>query len=171
MRAVPFSGDLSGLRSGGTYLLWLHLPAARRITVGRLGAFDFAAGFYGYVGSAMGPGGLAARLGRHLQGSSRRRWHIDYLRCAADPVAAWVCVSPQVQEHDWAAALAAMEGAWLPAPRFGASDCRCPAHLVGHADPPSPETFLEALKKSGTGRLPPLVVLVAGAGKPYFPHR
>ena len=45
----------------GTYLLILHLSAAARIEAGRLGRADLPAGCYAYCGSAMGPGGLAAR--------------------------------------------------------------------------------------------------------------
>ncbi len=133
--------DLDALKSGGTYVLWLHLCCARRIGVGRLGDIDFAAGYYGYVGSAQGPGGLAARVGRHLKGGSKLRWHIDYLRRAAQPAALWCCASPRRWEHDWAAALAAVPDTWLPAPGFGASDCHCPSHLVGFKRLPAPETL------------------------------
>ncbi|WP_462322980.1 DUF123 domain-containing protein, partial [Halochromatium sp.] len=42
-------------------------------------------------------------------------------------------------EHRWAQALGALPGARWPLPRFGASDCRCPAHLVALPEPPSQE--------------------------------
>jgi len=64
----------------GTYALLLKLDKQERITVGRLGTFDFPAGYYLYVGSALGPGGLQARLARHRrdnesssQSSTRQR--------------------------------------------------------------------------------------------------
>ena len=131
--------DLGDLTSGGTYVLWLHLPGHRRIGVGRLGDIDFAPGYYGYVGSAQGPGGLAARVGRHLRGGLKLRWHIDYLRRAAHPAAVWYCVSPRRREHDWAKVLAAIPGGWVPAPGFGASDCACPTHLIGYRALPALE--------------------------------
>jgi Uri superfamily endonuclease len=53
----------------GTYALLLKLDKQERITVGRLGTFGFPAGYYLYVGSALGPGGLRARLARHRRGS------------------------------------------------------------------------------------------------------
>jgi len=37
-------------------------------------------GWYVYVGSALGPGGLAAKVGRHLGGRKMCRWHTAYLR-------------------------------------------------------------------------------------------
>lgn len=53
----------------GTYALLLKLDKQERITVGKLGTFDLPAGYYLYVGSALGPGGLRARLTRHRRGS------------------------------------------------------------------------------------------------------
>jgi Uri superfamily endonuclease len=135
--------DIGALKSGGTYVLWLHLASNRRIGVGRLGDIDFAAGYYGYVGSAQGPGGLAARAGRHLRGGLKLRWHIDYLRHAAHPAALWCCVSSRRWEHDWAVLLAAVPGGWMPALGFGASDCRCPAHLFGFKRLPAPEILAD----------------------------
>ena len=67
----------------GSYLLWLHLRQPQDLTVGRLGRFSFPSGDYIYLGSALGPGGLRARLGRHLQGSGKPHWHIDHLRVMA----------------------------------------------------------------------------------------
>ena len=52
----------------GTYALLLKLPKQGQLQVGALGTFAFQAGWYVYVGSAFGPGGLAARVGRHLRG-------------------------------------------------------------------------------------------------------
>jgi Uri superfamily endonuclease len=140
---------------GGTYVLWLRLPSARRIVVGRLGTIDFARGCYAYVGSAQGPGGLAARVGRHLGGSARRRWHIDFLRRVAAPVAVWYHVSDRRLEHQWAAALAAMPGASLPVPGFGASDCRCHTHLVRFGRLPALRKFKQTLKNFDPALAPP----------------
>jgi len=123
-------------RDPGTYALCLHLPEPRPIKVGALGTWDFPAGYYIYVGSAWGPGGIAARLGRHLKGSHALRWHIDYLRAESTPVAIWIAPG-QHAECDWAAHLLANQAARIIVPRFGASDCTCPAHLayVGEAAP------------------------------------
>ena len=146
---------------GGTYVLWLHLGRPRRIAVGRLGVIAFPYGHYAYVGSAQGPGGLAVRVGRHLRGGGRPHWHLDYLRRAAVPTAVWLCISPRRWEHEWAAALSAMAGARLPAPGFGASDCRCAAHLIALPDRPAVDAFFECLD-AGRDGLPDIVVVASG---------
>ncbi len=118
---------------GGTYILALYLPTDRTVRVGRLGTFGFPAGRYLYVGSAHGPGGLVARLARHRRhgGRAKRlRWHIDYLRQAARWDGAWVRDGAERLECVWAARLHDLPGAQIVVPDFGASDCRCPAHLV-----------------------------------------
>ena len=67
-------------REGGIYLLVVELanPAALRVA-GR--EIRLEAVHYVYVGSAWGPGGLRARLCRHLGCRARRslHWHIDRL--------------------------------------------------------------------------------------------
>ena len=68
----------------GAYILILRLRDPLRIRVGSLGVVEFDRGYYAYVGSAMGPGGVRARLCRHIRGREARRWHIDYLREHAD---------------------------------------------------------------------------------------
>ena len=117
----------------GTYVLALRLDEARTISIGRLGEFDFPAGHYLYTGSALGPGGLGARLARHhrrLGHRKRPRWHVDYLREVAVWNRAWVRASSQRLECEWAERLRSLGGARIVAAGFGASDCRCPAHLV-----------------------------------------
>jgi len=61
----------------GTYALVVALDRSQHITIGRRGGFHFPAGFYIYIGSALGPGGLSARIGRHLLAEKRLHWHID----------------------------------------------------------------------------------------------
>ncbi len=120
----------------GAYALALRLEHSVQLQVGALGEAEFAAGVYLYLGSAHGPGGLRARLGRHLEGRGRRRWHVDYLRAVAFPVAWAFTTAPAPGppwECVWSQALAALPQAWVPLPGFGAADCRygCPAHLIG----------------------------------------
>jgi Domain of unknown function DUF123 len=64
----------------GTYVLVLSSRSTDLIQIGRLGALQLQSGFYVYVGSALGPGGVRARLAHHLKLSRRPHWHIDYLR-------------------------------------------------------------------------------------------
>lgn len=130
---------------GGTYVVWLRLEKPAEIPVGRLGIFRFPKGNFAYVGSAFGPGGLPARVGRHLSGTGRPRWHIDYLRRRAVPLLAWTTSRPERLEHEWAAVLAKMKGAALPVHGFGCSDCKCPAHLIHFRKRPGLKRFRAAL--------------------------
>ncbi|MEJ5368458.1 MAG: GIY-YIG nuclease family protein [Bryobacteraceae bacterium] len=113
----------------GSYLLVLRLASPQRLSVGALGACEFPAGIYLYCGSALGPGGIRARAGRHLESSERAHWHIDHLLRCARVHEVWIREDPQRLECRWAEALAASGLCECPAPRFGASDCRCRAHL------------------------------------------
>ncbi len=63
----------------GSYILIIRLNEDRRIRIGSLGEIDFKKGYYCYVGSAYGPGGIEARVKRHLRTEKKMRWHIDYL--------------------------------------------------------------------------------------------
>jgi Uri superfamily endonuclease len=108
----------------GCYLLWAWLEQVKRLEIGRLGVFHLTPGFYGYVGSAHGNGGLRARLQHHLESSACPHWHIDYLLEWARPVELWWAVSDRKLEHDWAELLEKSRRFHQPIPRFGASDYR-----------------------------------------------
>ena len=116
--------------SPGTYTLVLRLEYPESIEIGRLGIFEFPAGWYVYVGSAHGSGGLAARIGRHLRDSKVSHWHIDHLRPQDRATEVWYTLGLQKWECEWATAFTQSPGSRIPASRFGASDCACPAHLV-----------------------------------------
>lgn len=111
----------------GTYALIYHCPRSVALRVGALGRIRLPAGFYVYTGSALGPGGLRARLARHIAGPARLHWHVDYLRARSRCVEIWLAAGAGRQEHLWAAALAEVADGLVP--KFGASDCRCPSHL------------------------------------------
>ncbi len=125
----------------GTYVLIMRLSQRTTAPVGKLGEFSFPAGWYAYAGSARGPGGLAARVSRHHQGSKTRHWHIDYLRAHAEPIAVWYATGSRRRECCWAEALNELPGASIPAAGFGVSDCRCPAHLIRFPTRPDLSTF------------------------------
>ncbi len=133
--------------ASGTYALLIQIAAPIWVTPGRLGSFALTPGWYVYVGSARGPGGLAARLKRHLRPSGARRmhWHIDHL-LAQVPVSRviWV-MGEERRECQWARQLLALPGAEMPIPKFGASDCGCPSHLIRFTDEATAATALAAL--------------------------
>lgn len=102
-------------------------------------------------GSAYGPGGLRARLGRHLRGIAKPHWHIDVLRAVAQVEG--FCYLPGLPgtgmpvECHWSQALAMLPGVFQPAPGFSASDCHagCRAHLVGMVGGRQIDTLRELL--------------------------
>jgi len=70
---------------------------------------------------------------------------VDFLRAHARPVAIWWSEGAERKECAWAGALARLPGADLPAPGFGASDCRCPAHLIHFSVRPDRKRFARAI--------------------------
>lgn len=114
----------------GTYLLLLCLDQAQVLRVGGLGGHPFPAGHYLYAGSALGPGGLQARLRHHLGFADRPHWHVDYLRQRAALEEVWYSEQTRRREHDWASLTQQLPGAVALVAGFGSSDCRCAAHLV-----------------------------------------
>jgi len=131
-----FSGNLREMtdehrlpRGAGSYLLLLRLGRAATLRVGRLGEVAFRRGWYAYIGSALGAGGLRARIGHHCRVADRPHWHIDYLRRAARLDTVWYVQDPRRWECAWAQVLAQWPGVSTPLMGFGASDCQCPAHL------------------------------------------
>ena len=114
----------------GTYALVTRLEVTETISIGVLGAHQFHPGYYVYLGSALGPGGLRARVGRHLhqRASSKRHWHIDYLLRKSTLIEIWWGVGDDRQECSWSEILG-NSGIVFPL-GFGSSDCNCDGHLV-----------------------------------------
>ena len=133
----------------GTYALVLYLRKTSEIEIGKLGSSICPPGYYIYVGSALGPGGLAGRLRRHSRSTAspewQPRWHIDYLRHYTKTVGLWVVELPARREHDWASVLQELPGATITIPGFGSSDCGCPAHLFHFPHHPQPDDFQRLL--------------------------
>ncbi len=127
----------------GTYVLLLAVNGVFRGQVGRLGEVILPAGLYVYVGSAHGPGGLRARVLRHLRIDKRRHWHIDALTGAYPVSEVWVSTAPDRLECRWSRLLENLPGVEVPAPGFGSSDCGCRSHLYA-----LPEARLDAAWES-----------------------
>ncbi len=125
----------------GTYAIIFTASRKRKLVIGKLGTLQFKPGYYVYVGSAFGPGGLKARIGHHRKNSNRLHWHIDYLRAFLRPDEVWYTHDPTHREHQWSHVLARAEGASIPLPGFGSSDCRCKSHLYFFSSRPSVTYF------------------------------
>ncbi len=138
LRAAPVHGSNipEGLpKEPGTYALIFHLPRPIVLVAGALGRIRLSPGYYVYTGSALGPGGLRARLGRHVAGPARWHWHVDYLRARVRPVEIWWQTGAQPREHVWADVLAGLADGAVKG--FGVSDCRCRSHLFRFDDRPT----------------------------------
>ena len=113
----------------GAYLLSIELAVPLALDIPRLGAATLAPGRYAYCGSAHGPGGLRARIGRHLRRDKSSHWHVDRLTAAGRVTG--VRAVPGGNECDLLRELLDRPGTSVPVAGFGSSDCRaCPAHLV-----------------------------------------
>ena len=125
----------------GTYALILPAASTRSIMVGKLGTLKIKPGFYLYVGSAFGPGGLKARIEHHLNSSSRPHWHMDYLTVYLHPHEVWYSYDREHRIHQWVKILAGTKGATIPIEGFGSSDCGCRSHLYFFDQRPSAKSF------------------------------
>lgn len=130
----------------GTYALLLRSKREKEIAIGKLGLFAFPVGYYLYVGSALGNGGLPARLARYRRQGKRPHWHIDYLLKHSELIEIWSIASEERMECLWASIACELPGAQIPVTRFGSSDCHCPAHLIYFPTPPSFTLFEKRLK-------------------------
>lgn len=130
--------------SKGTYALVLRCDASASMEVGRWSRLDIRPGYYIYVGSAFGPGGVLARVSRHCRETKTKLWHIDYLREFAGLASVWYSHSPVRLEHHWAEALTTMDE-MKPVKGFGCSDCMCESHLFFVAKKPTLARFANAV--------------------------
>lgn len=103
------------------------------IRLGGLGAKAVERGYYAYTGSALGPGGIEARVARHLSRPKARLWHVDYLLASASPTKLVAAVCASTDRRAECIVNQALKRLFTPSiDGFGASDCRsgCGAHLL-----------------------------------------
>lgn len=132
MNAAPVRTgiDLPSVR--GAYVLLIETVATVSLVV-RGTMARLAPGTYLYCGSARGPGGIRARVGRHLKAGKTLRWHVDRLTEAGRITG--VIVAPDGDECDLFDGLRSRLRGAVPVAGFGSSDCRrCPAHLLSIPD-------------------------------------
>ena len=113
----------------GAYVLVLQLARPVTLRIATLPSAEIGPGCYAYVGNAHGPGGIRARVRRHLRPDKKIHWHIDHLTAVAAIQS--VAAHPDRNECDVVSALREDAGLGVPIVGFGSSDCRnCEAHLV-----------------------------------------
>ncbi len=135
----------------GTYALVFHCDHPVSVMAGRLGGLQLLPGYYVYVGSAFGPGGVKARIEHHLRISERPHWHLDYLRPHLQAQEIWFTYDKLRREHQWAGELSKRYGARRPFPGFGASDCHCSTHLFVFGYKPSFVSFRRLMRDRAKG--------------------
>jgi len=126
----------------GGYALILRVGKEATIMIGRR-AFTIDPGVYIYSGSALGPGGVEARVERHLRRFERRdsrkggagkgggyRWHIDCLLPVAESFIA-VCAESKRRTECLLTSVLKDKGMQV-VKGFGSADCRsgCGGHLL-----------------------------------------
>jgi Uri superfamily endonuclease len=133
----------------GTYVMILRSEHATVLRIGRLGTFWLPSGFFLYVGSAFGGGGVGARTNRHCCSQTPKMWNLDHIKAIARPVELWWTHVAEKVECPWAMALAELPGYCCPAPRCGGNDCKsCPAHLYHTNKRPSGSAFAEVVRQA-----------------------
>jgi len=141
----------------GAYILVCHALEAGSVIAGRLGRIVVQPGYYLYAGSALGSGGLRARLAHHMRPAGKPHWHIDYLRVVAPLSQIWFCHGPERREHLWASVLHEALGGSVPFPGFGSSDCGCCSHLFYFERRPTLRAFRASVLE-GSPLHPPLLL-------------
>ncbi|MBE9554023.1 MAG: GIY-YIG nuclease family protein [Proteobacteria bacterium] len=112
----------------GAYVLLIRLDSELTLDMPSFRGKSLMPGLYAYCGSAYGPGGIRARVSRHLRGGKPLRWHVDRLTAAGRVEQVGILVAGR--ECDLATELLAT-GGLQALPGFGSSDCRtCAGHLL-----------------------------------------
>ncbi len=116
----------------GNYILIFYLEERTRHDMLRFTDVILAPGYYFYCGSAHGNGGLKSRITRHLIKSSKKFWHIDYLKEYLYLFEVWCQVSSEKNECSFCQILQNQMDGEIPIKGFGSSDCKnmCDSHLV-----------------------------------------
>jgi len=112
----------------GIYHLIIYLPSDISIEIGKLGKYNFQAGYYVYTGSAMR--GLEQRVARHLRSSKRLHWHVDYLLQYGQIVDVITHATKKRQECQFNRIVMSLPGCQILVKGFGSSDCNCISHLA-----------------------------------------
>lgn len=116
------------MRDRGLYVMVLELKENRRIKPGKLPETEFKRGTYLYVGRAKR--GLRERLERHLRKNKKLFWHIDYFLQVAKLTDIWVKLNSFNECRMVSQIRKFLKRSEIPQKKFGASDCRCPGHLL-----------------------------------------
>lgn len=116
----------------GSYIVLSKLFVETQIGSGQFADRPLPVGIYFYSGSAFGPGGLRARIGRHLRLRTKKHWHFDHIKEYLEISEIWYSTEILKHECQFIRRIRETGQATFPVPGFGSSDCscQCPAHLA-----------------------------------------
>lgn len=116
----------------GNYILIFYLEKKIEHYMFRSNDFNLSPGYYLYCGSAHGSGGLRGRIMRHRSRSSKKFWHIDFIKEYFHSLEYWCQVSSKKYECSLCQFLENRMGGKISIKGFGSSDCRnkCKSHLI-----------------------------------------
>lgn len=124
------TGDIEAIpETKGAYALLLRLDDPLDLSFRKTRTSRIEPGWFVYCGSANGPGGLRARLRRHVRRDKRLHWHVDQLTIAAAEIVS--IPVPGGDECDLVERLLRQTGFDIAVRDFGNSDCTsCQSHLL-----------------------------------------
>ena len=138
-------------REKGVYVLCLKLDKPFKGIIGSLGLIEIPSGYYVYVGSAQGAGGLQARISRHLRKSKKKFWHIDYLLEKAKIVKIYYAITPSKKFEYLLARKMISKGFKVLVEGFGSSEYKFKnySHLLYLGQNINSEPILSSFKELG----------------------
>lgn len=110
----------------GTYCLVFKIDDLR-FKVRSSREFSLKSGYYIYVGSAFGSGGIEKRVERHLKREKKKHWHIDHITSSESFKPVKVLKFEGLKIECQIASFLQERG--KPILGFGSSDCKCLSHL------------------------------------------
>jgi Uri superfamily endonuclease len=136
----------------GIYCLIFECITSKNIRIGALGEREFMLGWYLYVGSALGNGGLS-RVNRHIlfyhEQYRKPKWHVDYFMMDTSVrFRKVICARTEINLECVLATIIGGDGV----SGFGCSDCDCETHLFYRKKMPEMEILsaFETVKLRGT---------------------
>ena len=137
----------------GIYTLIVFLSNDTQLKVGKLGPQTFPAGYYTYIGSALGKGAssLTQRVTRHLKKQKQKFWHIDFLLAHENATVTAVIAVQTSRKLECKMNHCIIEElkTKIPVVGFGASDCKenCKSHLLFFSDIAKEKVLIKKLVK------------------------
>jgi len=113
----------------GSYVLFIRIARELLIVI-RGNQIKLEPGYYLYVGSAFGEGGLSSRLHRHTRKSKRKHWHIDQVTMSKSSSIEGIGVFIDKRVECQISSILSDIANFKPILGFGNSDCiTCSSHF------------------------------------------